>query len=97
MNKYLLGENSKLKNIFKNPNENLKNLCHTKIIFSHAVFKLLSELSFFSKLSLQLNNSISWQSLLFDQIKASRKHKQVIKIWVTIDFYFMKIFKMMLS
>ena len=97
MTKNLLGKNSKLKNIFKNPNYNLKNRCHTKIIFSRAVFQLLSKLSFFLKLSMQLNNSISWQPLLFDQIKASRKYKQVIKIWITIDCYFMKIFKMMLS
>ena len=79
MTKNLLGKNSKLKNIFKNPNYNLKNRCHTKIIFSRAVFQLLSKLSFFLKLSMQLNNSISWQPLLFDQGIQLRQAENISK------------------
>ena len=63
----------------------------------HVIFQLLSELNSFLKLSFLLNNSISWQSLLFDQIKASGKYKQIIKIRITIGFYLIKIIKMIFS
>ena len=50
------------------------------MILGHTVFKLLSASIFSLKLSLQLNNSISWQWLLFHLIKTSHaKYNQVIK------------------
>ena len=58
MNRHLLGKNFPTKsNIFHtNPNNNLKNRCHSKIILGHAVFKLLFEsnfvLAFFVKFNL---------------------------------------------
>ena len=64
MNKHLLSKNlyrylpTKV-NIFPtNPNDNLKNRRHSKIIFGHAVFKLLFEPTFSLKLYLLLNSSI---------------------------------------
>ena len=40
------------------PNDNLKNICHSKIILGHAVLQLLFESAFSLKLSLLLNSSI---------------------------------------
>ena len=67
-------------NIFHtNSNNNLKNRCHPKIILGHAVFHLLFESTFSLKVSLVLNSSIRLQRLLYHQIKARGKYKQVIK------------------
>ena len=64
----------------KYPNDSLINRCHSKMILGHAVFQLLSGSTFSLKLSLLLNNSISWKWLLFCLIKAKGKHTQVIKL-----------------
>ena len=54
MNKHLLG-----KNIFHtNPNDNLKNKCHSEIILGHAVFQFLFESNSSLQPSLLLNSSI---------------------------------------
>ena len=60
MNRHLLGKNFNVfpqnsKNFLANPNDNLKNRCHSKIILGHAVFQLLFESNFSLKLSLLLN------------------------------------------
>ena len=70
---------TKLNIFLTNPNDNLKNRCHSKIILGHAVFQLLFESNFSLQLSLLLNSSIRWQWLLFHLIKARGKYKQVIK------------------
>ena len=64
--------------------------------FSAMQFFNFCKLNFSLKLSLLLNNFIRVQSLLFDLIETRGRYKQVIKIWVTIDCYFIKIYKMML-
>ena len=97
INRHLLGKNSKFKNVFTNANDNHKNRRHSKIVFGHAVGRLLSELNIYLKQSLLLNNSICWEWLLLDQIKARGKYMQLMKIWITADCYFMKIYKMMFS
>ena len=62
MNRHLLGKNlifpTKLNIFHTNPNDNLKNRCHSKIILGHAAFQLLFESTFSLKLSLLLNRSI---------------------------------------
>ena len=68
---------TKLKIFLTNPNDNIR--CNSKIILAHTVFQLLFKLAFSLKLSLLLNNSITWQWLLFQLIKAREKYKQVIK------------------
>ena len=50
---------TKLKISVTNPNDNLKNRCHSKIILGYTVFQLFSESTFCLKLFLLLNNSIS--------------------------------------
>ena len=52
MNRHLLGKKlrcipTKLNIFLANPNENLKNKCHYKIIFGHAVIQLLFKSTFF--------------------------------------------------
>ena len=55
---------------------------------SKSIFQVLFELTFSIKLSLLFHNSISWQWLLFDLIKARKKYKQVIKLG--FDYCFTK-------
>ena len=62
MNRHLLGKHldvyHKTQKFSYNPSDILKNKCHFKLIFGHAAFQLLSELTFPLKFSLLLNNSI---------------------------------------
>ena len=61
MNRHLLGKNLDvfLQNIFHtNPNNDLKNRCHSKITLGHAVFQLLFESNFSLQFFLLLNSSI---------------------------------------
>ena len=60
INWHLLGKNFPTKvNIFHtNPNDSLKNRCHSKITFGHGVFQLLFESNVSLELSLLLNSSI---------------------------------------
>ena len=62
MNGHLFGKNldvvpQKLNIFLIDPNDNLKNICHCKIILGHEVFQLLPESTFSVKLSLVLNSS----------------------------------------
>ena len=84
MNRHLLGKNLDffLQNstfFHTNPNDNLKNRCHSKTIVGHVVFQLFFE-SIFLQLSLLLNNSIRWQWLLFRVIKSMGIYKQVMQL-----------------
>ena len=78
-----------LSGYYTNPNDNFENRCHSKIILGHVVFQLLFESKFSLQLPLLLNSSIRWQWILFNLIKVSNS------IYITLDYYFINIYKMM--
>ena len=50
---------TEFKHFLTNLDDSLKNKCHSETIPGHAVFHVLSEVYFFLKFPLLLNNSIS--------------------------------------
>ena len=67
--RHLLGKNlrcfpTKLNIFHTNPNDNLKNRCHSKIILGHAVLQLFFESTFPLKLSFHLKSSITCMAVV---------------------------------
>ena len=91
----------RLKIFLTNPNDNLKNMCHSKIVLGRATFQLLSESADLVTFTEEILNGklhflcrVSWQWLLFHLI--NRELWASHKTLVTLDYYFKKIYKMML-
>ena len=66
---------------YTNPNDNLKNRCHSKIILGHAVFQLLFESNFSLQLSLLLIVPVYDSGYYFIWLKQEGQYKQVTKFW----------------
>ena len=86
--KTLMFSHKTQKKCLRNPNDNLKNRYYFKLILGHAAFQLLSKWTFSLKFSLLLNNYL---------IKAKGKYKQVIKLWISVDYYFISDAMMLIS